>query len=81
MSGLATNEMIHMARISIYPPWEGGRAGWAFSTVRYTHGGRVPQIVTQQSGLLLVPPAMSEWGCAEALYSVVQEILGVHPSA
>lgn len=74
--GLRPGESIHQARISLYPVAEGGATTWTYSTVRYTAGGRVPQIITQDSGMILCPPNMSEWGCAEALYSALREILG-----
>lgn len=77
MQGLRPNERIHQARVALYPLHEEGKASWVYSTVRYEQGGRVPQIITQQSGLILCPPAMSEWGCAEALYTITREILGI----
>lgn len=76
MSGLRPNERIHQARVSLFPLLETGGASWTFSTVRYTHGGRVPQIVSEQAGRLLLPANPSEYVCAEALYQVLAEMTG-----
>lgn len=73
MIGLQPGESIQQARLSIWPMLEQGRATWSFTTIRQTHGGRIPQILTEQSGYVLCPGRPSEWVCAEVLYSVLRD--------
>lgn len=78
MKNLESNQYVHIARLSLYPALEAGTCGWSLSTVRYSHGGRVPEIVTEESGRIAQAGAMSPWGAIEAMYAVSRHLAEGH---
>lgn len=74
MKQLGPGERIHQARFILWPLLEEGIGGWSYNTVRYTSGGRVPEIVHEQSGRLITPGDCSSWMACELMYAVLREL-------
>lgn len=49
---------------------------WSLTSVRYKNGGRIPEIITEESGRVIMQSDRSIWEAAEAMHDILRMQLG-----